>query len=298
MHPTPDWLKKLIKFPDIDDNIKFFGGHKQTVAKNWEVQWEKHLAFEIIYIIDGEQYTEFETFTTTFKKDSIILIPPGTLHKNSCKNARGLSYFCIHFNIDYPESQQKIMLNCPLELDKNNAAYSKIEEIIQHYVHLLNQKKFDTKGRLLVEKLMIDLIIALIEYADTVEENMQQSDIAYITQAKLIADTIKNNFRIYTETCQVNNLSLLSLTTIAKKLNISDSTMLKAFKKVYHITPKQYLDQLRCNEAKYLLNQQQLSINEIAERIGYQSASHFSRQFKYWTNYAPNMYRKMVKHRP
>lgn len=49
---------------------------------------------------------------------------------------------------------------------------------------------------------------------------------------------------------------------------------------MYFISPKQFLNQLKFNEAKYLLNQPEMSIQEIAECIGYQDVSHFSRQFK------------------
>lgn len=32
MHPQPAWLQKLIRLPDVDANLKSFGGHKQAVV--------------------------------------------------------------------------------------------------------------------------------------------------------------------------------------------------------------------------------------------------------------------------
>ena len=47
-------------------------------------------------------------------------------------------------------------------------------------------------------------------------------------------------------------------------------------------------------EAKVLLLQSNLSINEISEELGFNDASYFSRLFKTETNFSPTDYRKMI----
>ncbi|MGO3607183.1 MAG: helix-turn-helix domain-containing protein [Pseudolactococcus laudensis] len=84
------------------------------------------------------------------------------------------------------------------------------------------------------------------------------------------------------------------MVVIRGALNISESTMLKTFKKVYFISPKQYLDQLRYNESKYLLSQPSLPISNISEIVGYQNVSHFSRQFKSRSHLSPREYRQKI----
>lgn len=290
MHPTPNWLKTIPKLPEFNDNIKLFGGHKQKVAAGWSVDWERHFAFEILFIIEGVQHTELSTHHFDFKEGDILLFPPGLLHRNSCHLGDGLSYFCVHFDIDNPELQRKLITNCSILLNKDNAAHIQIRKTLQEYIKIIDKQEFSLQDKFTIEKLLLELIIHLISYSDC--ESSQQSGDNHLILAKMIAETIKSNFVKYTHQPVDEGRKLLSLSHVARSLNISESTMLKTFKKMYFISPKQFLNQLKFNEAKYLLNQPEMSIQEIAECIGYQDVSHFSRQFKNWYGKSPSEYRK------
>ena len=293
MNKKPEWLKKIVNLPDINANIKAFGGHKQTVPYLWTAEQETHFAFEIMIILNGTQHTDFYSIEYDFVEDDIILIPPGTAHENSCKSKNGMEYFCVHFDIDDPCIQQKLLMYCPILLRKENQAYENIKSILYSYIELLNCEEFTLKEKLIVKKLLIELVICLLDYANYEQVKIETSDNSSLILAKSIADTIQINFRKFTECPNDDNRFLLSMDYIADSLNISESTMLKTFKKVYFLSPKNYLDQLRYNESKFLLHQPKLSIGEIAEIIGYQNASHFSRQFKKWSKFSPKEYRQL-----
>lgn len=296
MHPQPAWLQKLIRLPDVDANLKSFGGHKQAVAYGWQAEKEAHFAFEIMLILKGEQLTIFQGSQQLFRAGDIVLIPPGKEHENMCVSKEGMAYFCIHFDIDDPFIQQELLMYCPLLLEKTVPAYQQIQSILTSYVELLDSTEITFKQKLFVEKLLIELVICLLDYAESQKAELASSDNDTLLLAVTIADTIQNNFRLFTAQPTEEHLPLLSLNGIARQLSISDSTMLKAFKKIYHMTPKEYLNQLKYNEAKYLLHQPAISVAEVAEIIGYQNVSHFSRQFKKWSHYSPNQYRQMDTH--
>ena len=106
----------------------------------------------------------------------------------------------------------------------------------------------------MTEKLLIELMLSLYDYT-LLEQNIATlSDNSSLILAKSIADTIQQNFRTFTKQPIKENQQLLSMHEIAYALNISESTMLKVFRKVYSISPKNYLDQLRYNESKFLLH--------------------------------------------
>ena len=293
MHPQPAWLQKLIRLPDVDANLKSCGGHKQAVAYGWQAEKEAHFAFEIILILKGQQTTKFQSSQYTFSEGEIVLIPPGKEHENTCVSKEGMAYFCIHFDIDDPFVQQELLMYCPLLLKKEVPAYQQIQSILTSYVELLDSTEITFKQKLFVEKLLIELVICLLDYAESQKAELASSDNDTLLLAISIADTIQNNFRYFTANPYEENLPLLSLREIASQLNISDSTMLKAFKKVYHMSPKDYLNQLKYNEAKYLLHQPAISVSAVAEIIGYQNVAHFSRQFKKWSSYSPHQYRQL-----
>ncbi|MGG5373210.1 AraC family transcriptional regulator [Enterococcus sp. AZ196] len=293
MNENPEWLNKIVTLPEINTNIKLFGGHKQRVEYPWIAERETHFSFEVMIILEGVQHTSFSGRAYDFSAESIVLIPPGTSHENSCASNEGLKYFCAHFDIDDPSIQQTLLMYCPILLRKENEAYGEIARILHTYVELLDNESFSLKEKLIVEKLLIELVIALLDYANYEKIKMESSDNSSLVLAKAIADTIQQNFRKFTKYPTEENRYLLSMNYVAANLNISESTMLKVLKKVYGVSPKKYLDQLRYNESKFLLHQPNLSISEIAEVVGYQNLSHFSRQFKTWCNASPNEYRHL-----
>ncbi|MGM0214497.1 hypothetical protein IGI42_002049 [Enterococcus sp. AZ109] len=295
MNEKPEWLKKITNLPEINTTMKFFGGHQQWVPYGWTAERETHFAFEIMIILAGTQHTDFDSRTYDFHAGDILLIPPGISHENSCVSTEGMRYFCVHFDMDDPGIQQNLLMYCPIQLRKDNIQFVKIEKILATYVELLAHTNFSLQEKLLVEKLLIELVICLLDYAAYEQEKIEASDNSSLILAKSIADTIQKNFRTFTEYPLEENRSLLSMGTIAEAMNISESTMLKVFKRVYSVSPKQYLDQLRYNESKFLLHQPTLSISEIAEVVGYQNLAHFSRQFKRWSSMSPKEYRDLNK---
>ena len=52
------------------------------------------------------------------------------------------------------------------------------------------------------------------------------------------------------------------------------------------------MSEIRRKQTENLLRENQLSINEISERLGYADISHFSCAFKKWTSVTPKFYRE------
>jgi hypothetical protein len=55
------------------------------------------------------------------------------------------------------------------------------------------------------------------------------------------------------------------------------------------------MSEILLNEAKRLLTQADLSVDNIAMMLGYKTNAHFSRQFKRWTAMTPSEYRSLVE---
>lgn len=296
MHPTPDWLNQIKRLPEIDLNIKFFGGHQQWVPIHWVAEKEKHFAFEIAIILQGIQRTFYDGYYVDYHEGDIVLIPPGTSHEKHSFSEEGSTYFSVHFDIDEPEIQHLILMYCPLLLSEHNPAYPSIKQTLASFIELIEVSNTTIKYKLIIIRLLIDLVSFLLDYSEEERLKIDLSDNTTLIQAKEIAETIQSNYQAYTANPILENNDLLSIDMTAETLNISNSTMLKVFKKVYSMSPKQYLDMLKYNDAKSLLNQPKPSIGEIAEIIGYQNTSHFSRQFKKWSGFSPTEYRNRLQH--
>lgn len=83
----------------------------------------------------------------------------------------------------------------------------------------------------------------------------------------------------------------LCLKELAKVSHFSESHFSAEFKKWFGLAPLQYQTQLRMKDASYLLKNINLSITEIAERVGYPDIYHFSKQFKKFYQKSPSYLR-------
>lgn len=83
----------------------------------------------------------------------------------------------------------------------------------------------------------------------------------------------------------------LSVKQVAEWLGMSRTHFSQYFTKHKSISPSRYIESLRIHEAKNLLQEQHLSITEIALSVGFQDLYSFSRAFKRRTGMTPTKYR-------
>ena len=80
-----------------------------------------------------------------------------------------------------------------------------------------------------------------------------------------------------------NHLSeeILSVPALADEMAMSESTLLRQLKRLTGLTPVQYLQEVRLDKARALLeNGGYQSVMQLASDVGYTDARNFSRQFK------------------
>lgn len=85
----------------------------------------------------------------------------------------------------------------------------------------------------------------------------------------------------------------ISLKTLSNLLNISAAYLGQLFKNETGELFSNYLNKLRIERSKALLRDTSLTLNEIAQQVGYANASYFYNIFKKYTNKTPSQYRKM-----
>ena len=86
----------------------------------------------------------------------------------------------------------------------------------------------------------------------------------------------------------------LKLEEFARLSGRSLSTFKRDFKEYYNETPGKWLNSKRLEYAKTLLQNSELTINEICFESGFKNTSHFNHSFKQKFKYPPSQYRKQV----
>jgi AraC-like DNA-binding protein len=84
-----------------------------------------------------------------------------------------------------------------------------------------------------------------------------------------------------------------SIPDMATASGLSPGHFAAQFKQVFHITPRQYVNRLRIERARQRLLTTSLSIDQIAQSLGFAYTHYFDRLFKRETRQTPGAYREM-----
>ncbi|UTW44723.1 helix-turn-helix domain-containing protein [bacterium SCSIO 12696] len=94
---------------------------------------------------------------------------------------------------------------------------------------------------------------------------------------------------------QDNFGKVVRMTELASQLGMSVRTFNRRFKAALGKTPLTYLQEIRLENARELLQKANLSVAEVAARVGYQDTGAFSKLFTAHYHTSPTRYREVVR---
>ncbi|MDA8235538.1 MAG: PocR ligand-binding domain-containing protein [Clostridia bacterium] len=131
-----------------------------------------------------------------------------------------------------------------------------------------------------IEEIDLAAAKALERYLEAVQKNNKVKN-------RQVIDGIKKFIR---KNYQTN----LTLEEIASSVYLSPYYASRVFKEDQNITIMDYLTKVRMEEAKKLLRNPSYQIDDIAEKLGYNDASYFSKVFRRNEGVSPKQYRKQL----
>ena len=84
----------------------------------------------------------------------------------------------------------------------------------------------------------------------------------------------------------------ITIEEICHKFFMSRSSLQALFKMYLHSSPKSYLLNIKLQKSKELIRENQYTISEIADMLGFSSIHYFSRLFKKYYDVSPSEYAK------
>lgn len=86
-----------------------------------------------------------------------------------------------------------------------------------------------------------------------------------------------------------------TIEALAKQVNLSRTTFFVEFRNLVGEPPSRYLTRWRMHRASQFLRDRQISLSEVADRVGYESEAAFSKAFKRWMGRSPGAYRQALR---
>jgi len=120
------------------------------------------------------------------------------------------------------------------------------------------------------------LELKLLELLHIIDANDSKGDFLRSLQSSNINKN-KRNITSLMKKYYLNNFSMKDFALLSGR---SLSSFHRDFKSKYHITPKQYLLNLKLEHAKSSLTNQTISVSELSNDLGYENTSHFIKAFK------------------
>lgn len=258
-------------------------------AKSCAAEFPEHWGcFSIKTVLSGTEYffLEGEKFALTPHK--YLILNDGQHYGSQVASEEQVESFTINFSETYlAEAMQALLADdAPLLDDPTNIGHYKLE-FLQHFhehdaiitpilqqIYTLSQHFKQNEMR--IEDAYFNVLKALLQKESAVQQVIAKTPGAkQSTKTELFRrlsrgkDFIDSNFN-----------QSIALDDMAQVSYLSKYHFLESFKQVFHLTPYQYLTKVRLEQARNMLKNQDISVQEVCQSVGYEDISSFSKLYK------------------
>ncbi len=247
-------------------------GEFTSPEEGWTHLTRTLLDYELIVVTDGELAIADERKEYTVHTGEYLILSP-TRNQHGTRPCR-CKFFWMHFQAETASP----MLNMPA-----HGKYVNLANIVHLASLLFDAEKTAHRG-VRSNYLATGLLLELSHQQKLSGEIVE----APRSPRRILCDRI-------IEYVQWNSFADLNVATIAHELGYHEKYLSMVFHETEGVTLKDYLTMRRLEEAKRLLHDDALSINEVAYYLNFQSPHNFSRFFKKESGMTPKEYREFEK---
>ncbi|HXD32627.1 MAG TPA: AraC family transcriptional regulator [Pyrinomonadaceae bacterium] len=251
-------------------------------------QWisEASQEYGVFYLLGGKVDYEADETRGELAEQQSLLIEPGRTIRVTGKNVTSiLLTFSPALMIDYAARARLV----------GSGSAPTLKETVIDVDKRLSQLLSDLAQELATEEAGKDIIVSALTEQVAVHllrrhSKMRRSDELELSRVGLVDRRIRRAV----EFMQIHLERDLPLKEIAAASYLSPYHFARLFKKLTGASPHAFLANLRTTRAKSLLAESDLSVSQIAARVGYASPSHFTKAFRIATGLTPREFRSAI----
>lgn len=263
-----DYLASTVHIQIVDSGCAYLN-------ERWKGQSIRSPFSRLYYILGGSGTIEAVSAegpapqAVQLTPGNLYLIPAGMLHHYSCSSHLEKVYF--HVNVTLPSGLDLLSgypaccsLTCPA---------GRAQQM---------QRLYESQGIISVLHIQSELVRDVCQLI----EKMQPDKFPSQSYSRLL----QRLFSMAGNPVSAKN----SVRSLAKRLNVSESTLAKKFKAQTGETLGNYLNELLLKQCCQMLLASSLSLRDISEELGFTDQFYFSRYFKQHMGEPPSIYRRRM----
>ena len=278
-------------------NIKGFNSiYYFEFGKNFSHTPERHNFWEMVYVDKGSITAITNGVACTLEQGQVLFHEPNEIHSHISDNKVSNNMLVISFTTDDVAMQffnkkcftldktSKTLLSLFLQEAKN--ALGKIPDRYEDKRNL-NFSNSPMGSTQLLQCYLTELLIRLLRNVDTFSEHIYANEESRTIASNSIIELVK-------EYMNNNIYSSLALKDLCEHFMLGKSQLSKIFKDTTGKSLMEYYNNLKITESKKLIREENYSISEISDMLGYSSIHIFSRAFKKAVGFSPTAYKKSI----
>lgn len=266
---------------------------RQTV---WHCADDRNIA---IIILDGKCSFTILGETMTLQRGDLLLIPAGQEYHRRPVNNQSCRFAYIHFttakeieHIEYSDYETGLDSFAEEKASVSNLFLPQVFSI---------EKDIDNISMLL------DLIIRQSRYTDSIHTfsaSLALTQLLILSQREVVkehsvsigktASYMNDSLRKSVKYIHAHIGERISLDDLCTLINVTPQHLIRLFKRGLGMSPVEYINHVKVSHAIQLLGQSNLTVEEIAYKLGFSNPSYFSRVFRKHNGNAPNEERERI----
>jgi len=243
---------------------------------------EKSEFFNILLVFEGAINITEESTQYAINTGEYLILEAGKKHFGTTPSDTKTLYYWVHFQVsgevfktkneqnflELTDYKNYLTLAKKGEIQNTGTTLEQLKELEK--LHTYSEQMYKHNQQVIFQQLLPQLVKSKSTSVSK-QINILAKDVALYLEA---------NFKNH-----------ISYDELATEFNFTSTYISRCFKKIYSLTPLDYLNKIRLEEAKFNLRNTDFSVEDIALATGFNSNTYFSRIFTKVVGLTPLEYR-------
>jgi AraC family transcriptional regulator, transcriptional activator of pobA len=292
----PQELRENTLLQDSNYPINIFRNRSEGIQKDAMIlfmHWHEH--FEIIVMKAGQAVFHIDSKPYETLPGDILIVHSGGLHTGYRSGEDSVEYVSIVFNRSLLQTQTmpdpahakwvepflKGDVTFPVKLSHDDVSNTPYRSLLEQLIHEFESKEH---GYELIVRSQLYMLTTLLSRAFIPERRIDGASISLLRNSDRFKLLLRHIDEHFAET--------MTIEQAARLVNLNTFHFCKTFKKTTGSTFIEYVNLIRVREAGRLLRETDMTVTEIADRIGCGNPNYFTKLFKQYRGITPTQFRK------